>query len=340
MKKIYILLTFLLPFLSLAQPTITGNDLPVAGLAFIMGTDSAYTAAIPSGGPNQTWDYTSLQNLQPDTSGFASAVGTPYASQFPGSNLASHNPYTDQWAYFTSGTSGFYIDGIASTTGVFRLNPGQLFAPVPFTYGNTRNHTARIQVDSTISGINYRLIETIASSFVADGFGTLNLPSGNYNNTLRVKNTELTTDSILVDPLGIGIYTFLSASSTQLTHYRWFHNGAAGYLMGIDADSLGTTSTSSEYLITYAVLSAHDPESNLSSYSIYPNPASEVVNIDNDFSEATLVITNSLGQEVERKVVTGKKQIETDVKNYSEGLYLFTLFSGTEKRSGKFIIQH
>jgi hypothetical protein len=342
MKKIYSLILLFFPFISLAQPTITQSDLPVAGLVFVMGTDTGYAASITAGGPNQTWDYTGLQNLQNDTSGFMSANGTPYASMFPGSTLASYDINADQWYYFTAGTSGFYVDGFASAgTGVFRLTPGQLFAPVPFTYGNTRNNTARIQIDSVVSGINYRFIESIASSFTADGFGTLNLPSGNYTNTLRVKNTEITTDSILVDLLGIGIYSLVSATSTQATHYKWFHNGTAGYLLGIDADSLGTTATYSEYLTQYTVLSANGPKPDQSSLLSYPNPANKMVYLMNvEEAEATIIVTNAIGNEMEQKTIAGKERIEINVENYSPGIYQLTILSSGNKKNSRFTVQH
>ncbi len=68
MKKNYlILLLFSLPFMILAQ-SITSADLPNVGSAFTMGVDTAYTGVVPSQGPGQTWDFSSLQNKQLDSS--------------------------------------------------------------------------------------------------------------------------------------------------------------------------------------------------------------------------------------------------------------------------------
>ncbi len=342
MKKIYLLIHVLLPFVSFAQPTITQSDLPSSGLVFVMATDSVYSAAIPAGGSSQVWDYTGLQNLATDTSGFFSSVGTPYSSQFAGANLASYNASGNQWTYFTSNSTGFYIDGFGSpTSGIFQLTPRQLFAPIPFTYGDTRNNTARIQIDTVYSGVNARVIHTVFSIFNADAWGTLNLPSGNYNNTLRMKVTELTTDTILVDLLGIGVYTLFSANSSQVTHYRWFHNGAAAYLLGVDADSLGTIATYSEYLVNSQIVSTNDLGSIHDALIAYPNPANQTVYLNNDLAaNGVLIITNALGQEVGKKTVDGTKKITLDISTYPNGLFQFLLISESERRNGRFAVLH
>src|SRR5205814_6944919 len=96
----------------------------------------------------------------------------------------------------------------------------------------------------------------IHSVFNADAWGTLQLPTGSHSNTLRLKVIETTYDSIYVDTFST--FIFLSSSASQVTHYRWFEPGApVTYICGIDADSLGTTSTSSAYL--FDVLSLNVP---------------------------------------------------------------------------------
>src|SRR5258707_11928047 len=126
MKKIYLFLVSVLPLTALAQPTITQNDLPALNSEIHMAHNSSYSAAVPAGGANQSWDYSSWTYTRVDTTGFISATGTPYAGLFPSSNLASYNPSGSAWEYFISDNTGFYINGDVSSSGIFVFNPGQL----------------------------------------------------------------------------------------------------------------------------------------------------------------------------------------------------------------------
>jgi hypothetical protein len=112
----------------------------------------------------------------PDTSGFQDAAGTVYASTFTTANLASHEAGTNNWSYFTSSATGFYINGFGTDTGIFIVQPKQLYVPVPFTYGNTRNDVSRVQVDTVVSGLTARIILNFNCTFDADGYGSLTTP--------------------------------------------------------------------------------------------------------------------------------------------------------------------
>jgi len=346
MKKIYVLLSCFLPLISTAQLTVTQANLPAPGLTYIMGTDSA-SGTIPAGGANQTWDYSLLNNAQPDTNSFIAAAGTPFQSSFPSANLASTNPATGNWVYYKTDSTGFYINGLtnpALPNGMISYVPPLLYAPVPFTYNDTRTVVSRIVVDTVYMGINARLVRNTSESFLADGWGTLILPSGTYNNVLRTKITEIVRDSAYYDPLGIGLYfvvpdTIFTPTRTQTTYYRWVQNQQPAYLLGITADSSGTAPNYSEYLVS-AVLSTQDIHPTQAQLQAYPNPASNFVSIENVKTGEQLVIYNSLGQEVEARSPGNEKTISVNVESYSNGLYQFSIVSGTEKRTGRFTVQH
>src|SRR5262245_12096729 len=151
MKKIYAFL-FALAAGSLpgyAQLTLQSSDLPVPGLAFTLANNDTMTGPIPAGGAAQTWNYASLSNVYTDTVGFIAAAGTPSAALVPSANLATHDPSTGTYAYFTSSASGFYQNGAsdsAVTGGFAELDPPQLFVRTPFTYLDTTSSDARMEV--------------------------------------------------------------------------------------------------------------------------------------------------------------------------------------------------
>src|SRR5436190_10473190 len=107
MKKIYFAISILFAFTSVskAQITITQADLPVVGLAFTTAHDDNYSAPIPAGGASQTWNYSGLLNTYQDTVVFIAAAGTPFAAQVPSANLATYDPSSGSYSYFTTNST-------------------------------------------------------------------------------------------------------------------------------------------------------------------------------------------------------------------------------------------
>jgi hypothetical protein len=343
MKKIYFTLLTFLPFITSAQ-TLTQADLPVAGMAFTIGTDSAYTAAVPPGGMNQTWDFTGLQNLLTDTVGFISSAGTPYAASFSGSNLAGYDQETGTYSYFTSNPNGFYFDGFASSSGTFVYNPSSLFSPVPFSFGSNLNSVSRITIDTVISDstgtYNLRIIDRVESTFEGDGTGTLLLPNAvTYNNVLRMKITNLVYDTVLVDITGLGFYTYLTSFVSQTTTFRYLVPGNTySYVLGVDADSLGTYSTYSEYMINSLPLSVNESPLNKPSV-VYPNPSSGQINFtfDNLLTDAVIVVFDLHGRQLIRRNASDPSNTKLDTQ-LAPGSYLYEIQSSKGVSKGNFVI--
>lgn len=353
MKKLFSLIIYFLPLMAFAQSTITQSALPVPGLVYVLGTDTTRVLIQP-GGASQTWNYSSLTNSQNDTTGFFSSTGTLYQSSFPSSNLATYKASTDIWSYFTTDSTGLYANGIAGsgtpTGNVITLNPPQLTAPVPFTYNDSITNSSRIVIDTVVTFVvpyNARLVRNFQETFVADGWGTLILPSGTYNNVLRAKITEVRWDSAYYDPLSNGNYVpapslAFTPTVAHTTTYRWVQDQQPSYLLGITADSSGDSALYSKYLVSYIILGTHDLVSAQPSFiTAFPNPASHRVSLNNELnSDGMLIVRNTLGQEVEKRIINHEKLIMIDVDNYANGIYQFTLVSNTDKRNGRFTVRH
>src|SRR5438552_886883 len=111
MNKLYFLLLPLLPFIAISQPTITQSDLPGAYSGWRTARDTNYTASVPTGGANVTWNYSGLQQVEIDSTGFIAPTGTPYASIFPTANLAAFDWKMGNWSYWDNNSAGLYING-------------------------------------------------------------------------------------------------------------------------------------------------------------------------------------------------------------------------------------
>lgn len=346
-NNFHIALLALLPCLKVsAQPTITSADLPVAGLAFTVIQDSTYIAPVPAGGANVTWDYSGLQNLLTDTIGFVASAGTPYASSFPGSNLASQADNLTDWTYSTTNSSGFYIDGGATPSFILRYNPPTLFIPVPFTYNQTRSNIARFVqdtafVDTTGTPRNLRFILNIQSNFLSDGYGSLILPNGTFNNILRIRNTEIVYDSLLVE-LFPGNWLPVSSSASQTTYYRYFEAGSASsYILGIEADSLGINSVSSEYRGQWVLLNTPVIASpNL--VSVYPNPANQYFSVSGEMltQRSRLLLIDASGKTVYDQPLRNPDMEQIPVDGLAEGLYQLLLYGEGGSQTVRVMVRH
>ena len=72
----------------------------------------------------------------------------------------------------------------------------------------------------------------------------------------------------------------------------------------------------------------------------YPNPAVDKTYITFKFTEAegTLTVFNVLGKMIETRKVSGN-QIELDVSNYKEGVYLYTLEVDGQKMTKRMTVK-
>ena len=320
--------------------TLSFTDLPSVGSGWIMGDDTLYNQTIPSGGTGQIWDYSSLINSFPDTLGFIAVSGTPYTASFPTSNLAGLDLSTTTYSYFTADNTGLYVDGIANSTSTFAFNPHRLYFPVPFAYGNTRSTFSRIQVDTVLQGNNLRIISRTNSTFEADGTGTLILPSGTYTNVLRIKETDLTYDSVLVNVAGF--YLPLSNTASQVSAFNFMHPGNSVVLiMSLDGDSLGTMANKSRYYTGVSVNGISTTE-NRNGKNLFPNPANDFINLNiSQINNASTVdIYNTNGQLVK---TCSHKEIENGIistNGLKNGNYIYSIKTGTKLISGSFIVQH
>ncbi len=346
MKKFYLLLVILLSSESFAQITITSTDLPQQGWGFINGNDTAYNAAIPAGGASQSWNYSSLVNNKQDSLLFLNATGTPYAGTFTSANLAVNDPQEGIWAYFISNSTGLYLNGgtVPGFGGALVNNPPEMLIPAPFTYMSTYNGYARAQYDTTLLGYPTRIVRYRSVAMLGDGYGSLVLPTGTFNNTLRIKTTVLETDSVYQD-YGFGYQPAIGFTpiQTQTTNFKWLRNGGGTLLLEIEADSLGQTGNHSQYMILFAIVSVNEVAGN-SSAVIYPIPADEWIQIDFSYEQPpgnTLNVYDAAGKFIATHLHQSGRMFRLPVTNLESGIYFFELKTkqGVSERK-KFVVMH
>lgn len=225
MKKLF-LFVLLLPFISAAQPVITNAENFTTGITLRFIECQTNGVQPGASGANVTWDFSNLvANGDTMTEWMVAPSATSYASQFPTANLVEK--YSDGTFVFAniSGNQNHlvgYVDSIGNFVTKYP-NP-VLFMQRPITYNDVFTDAFTAQ----ITGTSFSLNGSGNTNIEADGYGTLILPNGTFNNVLRVHYSMVEVDTLV----GFGSYT-----TTHAETYVWFDNAHTSALFKIDSSS-------------------------------------------------------------------------------------------------------
>ncbi len=255
-------------------------------------------------GNNVIWDFSNaaptnqldtLQAMDPSTTVFFNDPNMNYNV----SNLCLYEPqgmsssYDDNlYTYFLSCDSSIQFIGRWAYNGAweswyYHLTDLETYFQFPFSFGDS--------FQDSFSGTSYDMSGSGLHTFhgtndvVADGFGTLILPSSNYTNCLRLKSVNNTTDSSS---------TFGITHFTQIT-YTWFQLMRNGPILEIQTD------TNFYYFKT---ISYYDnPLVGLNEYkraddiTVYPNPFTNKIFVNFNQPQANKVflrLKDNIGRDV------------------------------------------
>ncbi|MBL7928725.1 MAG: T9SS type A sorting domain-containing protein [Bacteroidia bacterium] len=338
MKKLLLFSFLFITLETQAQITVTQSTFPVAGTAWLTRSDNRYNmhTITAASGTAQTWNYANAFVIDDSNAvAFVPPASTPYASNFPNATLAAYDAPNDYATYFIGNTNGFYIDGFYDGMGTppfqnVNPNPDLLIFPVPFTYNNTRNNNAKVEVIQSGTPA-LKIVLTVIQQFVCDAYGTLTTPVYSNQQVIRVKQTQFTVDTTYIDVLGNGNWTYVSSNPPSDSSVTFFfaRNAAMPLLMEISAEPAAqTTSISASYYIS--VLSGiNENSSNTGSVSVFPNPVASGVlkfNIDNP-SASELFLYDLTGKQVYNTSVSGVNSLTVYTSDLAAGSYIYKVTS-------------
>ena len=315
-----------------AQPVLNAANMnPVPGDGFYGHSIDTNVAKGPSGA-NVTWNFASVTELSMDSTLVYACDSTPYCSSFPGSNIAEENQ--GDYTYFNasttklSGNGGYY----GGTAYVNDNSYDQL--RYPFSYNG-------VYADTTHYGsASYDDFYTEIDSFIYDGYGTLVLPTGTDTGVVRIHNIYYYKDSS-----SAGVFV------GRAEVYNWFKPGFHNAIFTISYDTTGSP-TGSLYVTdaTYYSRKANTTGvTELSSLNarlqVYPNPASDVLNIKlkaPNSTSVTVTITDLLGRAVATigkvDIINGVAEISYSLSGIPDGIYIAQLRSGAGNVSQRFTV--
>jgi hypothetical protein len=343
MKKLIVLIIILLSASQIfSQVVLTNSINPTPGnTQRIVNCD---TTGIVQGnsGTNQTWNFTTLTRQDSSLLSWVTASSTPYAAQFPTSNMASTNDNSN-YNYFTTSSANLLTNGTAGPTLVIPYSDAELFMQYPFAYSNT--FTDNFAANYTSGGTPVR--RTGTTTVTGDAWGTINLPFGSFSNSLRVKYLISTKDSSNPGTPFVII--------TNLTSYEWFVPGRKFPVFEIIyiAVTLNGVPFGNSKVVDYNPNST--PIGIIPVSTEVPDKFSLSQNFPNPFNPGTkfkvqiakladvkITVFDNLGREVaalvKEQLKPGTYEVEWNAANYPSGVYYYKLTAGEFSQSRKMIL--
>ena len=154
---------------------------------------------------------------------------------------------------------------------------------------------------------------------------------GAFGNGTTISNnspTQIGTATNWQTLSGGGLHSL--AIKTDGTLFGWGHNNFGQLGDGTNIDKYFPT------LVSCFPAGMKEVSGNENLFSVYPNPAKDVLNFKNEINQSInkIIITDLLG----RKILEQKGTItEVNIKELEKGLYQVILFSGEKSYSSKFI---
>lgn len=326
-----------------AQPALTGSNFnPVSGEVYTTKKVAAIyntgNAAPGASGASVTWDYTSLP-IGSYTSNdsikyyLCNELAMNVCDTFPGSNLVGYgmgSSYTTPIDYFYIANSDSLSILGAYMTYFTHYEPASRVMLYPFTYG-----TIKGQSYAGLSGTTWVDYSTQSTG---DAYGTLKLPTGTFNNVLRIHTTITQIDS--------DTYFINHIDTIKVDNYAWYMPGYHTYLFSINYQynhpyysTFGVTDTSIKYstssTFTTGLAAINGSQRQI---TVYPNPSNGrfTIALPESGEAATITVTNIMGAKLWQ---TTTRQDKEDIQlDQPAGIYFLTVETSKSKSVQKITI--
>ena len=331
MKKIYFsTFLYLVLLTSNAQNPLTSAKIPVLGdVETYKDADSTGITPGPAG-INQNWNFSSIvfsPTAAVSSETYVASSSAPNASLFPTANLASTDGLGNYNMFNNTASSVSFVGNAVATPSDCNVysNPF-LFLNYPFAYGATINDTYA----SSGSGLNANGNTTMT----ADGTGTLVLPGPvMYTNVMRVKMTMNVTYS--------GVFT----GTYSGVYYAWYASAQKFPLLtvqtGTFSSSFGTSIDKTVRTNNVLALGVENYSGVKEMFDVYPNPASDEINIKLLYpkEDNQITIYNTLGEVCKNLQIKGQETTKLNIQDLKSGIYFIKLNSEKDSRTEKLIIR-
>ena len=334
MKKIILSLFTVLGLAASAQTITQANHSYTVGDLYSTYPCSTVGVSAGASGTGATWNYASVSQNTASAVNYRAAVNTntTYASATIKYSAASNNT-----AYYKSTASDLkYYGGDISINGVnatLGYSSPATYAIYPMSLNSTT--TSAISGSALIYANSGTFTGTC--TILADGSGTLTLPSGNtYSNTIRI----LTTQTITVSGLPIG------SATINLENYDYYDPSTPlafkAPLFSISnstlSSALGTSAQTFATALKDNNVGINESQKYAIELSVYPNPSANVVTFSTTSLDATKVLVYDITGELMTTELMEMGKSKISLTNLASGVYIYRVVTKENRvlKSGKF----
>jgi hypothetical protein len=331
MKKTLLSLSLLFTLAANAQLT-QANHAPAVGNP-IYATYQCDSTAIISGaiGANQTWNYpiSGLNSLNT----FTTAASTDIT--FNPANVSVSSATNNSSYYLASSTDLKYYGGVFSINGnVFTV---KYSSPAIFALYSMSLNTSTTSITSgSVIALNQNGTFNGNCNVTADATGTLVLPAKTFTDVIRVNTVQTLTASLLGGALTVTL---------TYNNYDYYETSASkAAIFSISTSTLASSAAvpSFQKIVTvqkdYDIVGIKENQRLDIQLSVFPNPASNLINFTTSSTEAFKIIAFDVaGKIVASEIIeTGKVKMNTD--NFASGVYIYQVIGKNNEilTSGKF----
>lgn len=265
---------------------------------------NSYSDALLNTSFNHTWDLSGNFWTDPTGSyvfetGEASGNATFINSEIHESGSATFS--RDLFFSYSDDQDTLYYDGI-SLPNNYAYSPAVPYLSFPLNQGDSVYH---FQLLYAMIGGQPQAVGNCTRTWKYDGYGTIIFPYGTQENCYRIKTTQI--DSTFVTNFGVAYDEIIwFRSSDGLPVLRYMNQGGfiSCYYAGVDG-----VSTVEE--VDFQM-------------SVYPNPATDFINIQSDkmLVGSTFSFCDQLGRNVYSGTISTS---QIDISSMQKGLYLFQI---------------
>lgn len=308
-----------------AQPTLTfATNAPVIGSQYTLNYGN-YVAS-GDGGAMQNWDLSALTIDSTDVLQMVAPSSTPNGSQFPGATAAELSSAVI--TYYQVNANGIHFAGSDDGTSVIVNTPMPKYLAFPCTMGSSWSfpHEAEFEYDGD------PVFRSGTVSGEADGYGTLTMPWGTVTNVLRIHLVNEMQDSLSLFTMDYTYDSYLYYVAGQAHPIAELVNATIDF--GFGAPEVVQFSRWTGEITTGITA----PLSEGNELTIYPNPATDVVNVvmpEDLGMSASATVTDAAGRTVhqERIVLTGGRIVQLALQHLVRGLYVLAIMDGKGQRA-------
>jgi hypothetical protein len=279
-------------------------------------------------GANQTWNFgTLLNNDDSEIFGFVGAGMADGFQYFPDATMATVDAQNGFNAFIRKNNDavdilGVYADFIGSgTSSPVYLNPHDRVIQFPATFGSTynSNYSASLTFpDGSGSFDSIRVDIDVVKTSEMDAWGELTTPFGTYS-VLRQYVNEITTTTITGYTFGFGLPLDEQVDESHAYSY-WSNSPTSKFvLLEYTYDPITDEISDVIWQRSSPVLSVDEAQIT-AEVAVYPNPASEVLNIRHNLTNEAYAIIDAAGRVVLNGTLTIGDEV-IDLSKLNDGVY-------------------